>query len=593
MAALQSHYTNRGSKAAAGFIDTTVLNSLAGVLLAAIFTAILLTTSSFAQDAAEKNVAKPPADGNDKQPSRLEPTEVYQRLLKSTAWIRFVVEGEGSYEGTGWVVDADKGLLVTNKHVVADVDEVEVYFPVEKDGKAALQRDYYLNNVKPLLGQVIDRDTDVDLALVKVDKLPKGIIALPLAGESPQPGQRVFTLGSQPRGSEGMWIFTTGEVRQVYRRSHALGHVARIVETQLPTNSGNSGGAVVNDRAQVVAVVEGHSTAARLVSLFVDISELRDYLDVAVPLADPQTADAFNTRGTRRHDEGRYDGAIEDYTASLRLDSDQPIVLTNRGWSFYAQEDYDAAIADFDEALDKDDHCGSAFEGRGSAFREMGQYERAIKDLTNAIRHDPNDAGIYQRRATAYERDGQLEKALADRNRALDGDPDDFDYVYQRGQTLRKLRRFDEALEDFKRAASLNPGSAAVCYEMGYVYMDRKQYPQAVFFYDLAIKRDDSIASFYNNRGLCKIEMKEYLDAGRDFTKAIELRPNHAPYHRRLGIVFHEAGQHKIALKYFDKAVEIDPDDPDNYNWRADCHEALGDDEAAAKDRKKMEKLKS
>ena len=101
---------------------------------------------------------------------------------------------------------------------------------------------------------------------------------------------------------------------------------------------------------------------------------------------------------------------------------DQPIVLTNRGWSFYSKEDYDTAIADFDEALDKDDHCGSAFEGRGAAYREMGEYERAIKDLSNAIRLDPNDPGIYQRRATAYERDGQLEKALADRNRAVDGD---------------------------------------------------------------------------------------------------------------------------------------------------------------------------
>ena len=515
-------------------------------------------------------------------------------MLKSTAWLRYEADnGDSYYHGTGWVVDTDKGLLVTNKHVVSDVDEIEVYFPVEKDGKVVLERSYYLHRVKPLIGEVIDRDTDVDLALVKVDKLPKGIIALPLAGDSPQPGQRVFTLGSQPRGSEGMWIFTTGEVRQVYRRSHALGHVARIVETQLPTNCGNSGGAVVNDRGEVVAVVEGHSTNARLVSLFVDISELRGYLDKVIPLANPKTADAFNTRGARRHDEGRYDKAIEDYTESLRLDPDQPIVLTNRGWSFYSKEDYDTAIADFDEALDKDDHCGSAFEGRGAAYREMGEYERAIKDLSNAIRLDPNDPGIYQRRATAYERDGQLEKALADRNRAVDGDGENFDYFYQRGQTLRKLRRFEEALEDFKRAASLNPGSAAVCYEMGYVYMDRKQYPQAVFFYDLAIKRDDSIASFYNNRGLCKIEMKEYLHAGRDFTKAIELRPNHAPYHRRLGIVFQEAGQYKIALKYFDKAVELDPNDADNYDWRADCYEALGDDEAAAKDRKKVEKLKS
>ena len=522
---------------------------------------------------------------------RLDPRDVYRRVLKSTAWLRFVVKGEGSYEGTGWVVDAEKGLLVTNEHVVAGVDEIEVYFPVKKDGKTVLSEAYYLNEVEPLSGKVIDRDTSVDLALVKVDFLPKGIMALPLAAASPEPGEKVFTLGSQPRGSEGMWIFTSGEVRQVYRRSHARGHVARIVETQLPTNPGNSGGAVVNNRAEVVAVVEGHSLNARLVSLFIDISELRDYLDVVVPLADPQTADDYNTRGTRRHDEERYDGAIADYTESLRMAPEQPIVLTNRGWSFYSKEDYEAALADFDEALTIDSHFGSAYEGRGTTYREMGEYDRAIKDLTHAVRHDPSDPSIYQRRATAFERDGQLKKALADRNRAIELDNENYDYYYQRGQTLRKLKRYKEALEDYEKAASMRPGNAAVCYEIGFIYQDQKQYPQAAFFYSLAIKRDGSIASFYNNRGLCYIEMKQYADAGKDFIKAIELRPGHAPYHRRLGIVFYEAGKSKIAMKHFNKAIELDPDDPDTYYWRAECHDELGNDKAAASDRKRRDDL--
>ncbi|MCX7424347.1 MAG: tetratricopeptide repeat protein [Planctomycetia bacterium] len=550
---------------------------------------LICVASARAQDAPDKAADKTPTKAAEAKeaPPQLDAPGVYRRTLKSTAWSRHPVAGGGISEGTAWVLDAEKGLLVTNEHVVAGVDEVDVFFPVAKDGKTVLDQAFYLNEVKPLVGRVIDRDTKVDLALVKVDAVPKDVIALPLAAESPEPGQRVFTLGSQPQGSEGMWIFTTGEVRQVYRRSHARGHVARMVETQLPTNPGNSGGAVVNDRAEVVAVVEGAATDARLVSVFVDIHELRDYLKQSVPLADPKTANDYNTRGTRRHDEGRHDAAIADYTESLRLNPEQPIVLTNRGWAFYANEDYDAALADFEEALGKDREFGSAYEGRGTTYREMGKYDQAIKDLTHAIRLDPNDPGLYQRRATAYELDSQLKNALADRNRAVQRDDSNFDYHYQRGQTLRKLRQFDEALEDFQRAASLAPASAAVCYEIGYVYQDRKDYAQAVFFYDLAIKRDDTIASFYNNRGLCKTELKEYPGAAQDFLKAIELRPDHAPYHRRLGIVFHEAGQDEIALKHFNKAAELDPVDTDTYHWRAKSHDALGNKDEAAADRKK------
>lgn len=592
MPVIYNHPMGRGSFVARVDRRIRFRGSVALILVLLLLSASLHTRNAVAQDLiGTTDGEEADAEANDRAAKRLDPTAVYRRLLDSTAWLRFTVEGEGVHEGTGWVVDAEKGLLVTNQHVVDGVDEIDVYFPVKKDGKVVLEQDHYLENVDPVIGHVVDRSTEVDLALVKVDALPDGIIALPLAAASPEPGQRVFTLGSQPAGSEGMWIFTTGEVRQVYRRSHALGHVAQIVETQLPTNCGNSGGAVVNDRAEVVAVVEGHSSIARLVSLFVDISELRKYLDATLPLADPKTPEAFNTRGTRRHDEGRYDGAIADYTASLRLDPDQPVTLANRGWAFYAKDDYDAAVGDFSEAIEKDPQFASAYEGRGTTYREMGEYKKAIKDLSDAIRRDSTVASAYQRRATAFESTGRLEKALADRNRAVELSPEDFTFLYQRGQTLRKLQRYDEAIADFEKAAALEPGDAAVWYEIGYVYQDRKQYPQAVVFYDFAIKRDDNIPSFYNNRGLCKVEMEEYLGAARDFMKAIELRPDHSPYHRRLGIVFQEAGQHEVALKHFNKAIELDSEDPENFNWRADCHEALGDQQAADADRAKMKTL--
>ncbi|MBN1910507.1 MAG: serine protease, partial [Pirellulales bacterium] len=504
------------------------------VLIVCLFVLLLPSVPTLAKErpSVKPKAAPAKADAAKSLP-KLDPRDVYRRLLKSTAWIIRHEADDRYFEGTGWLLDKKKRLLVTNEHVVKNVDDVEVYFPVKKDSEVVIEREYYTDEVKPIHGRVIDRSIEVDLALVQLDSVPSDIIPLEMAADSPVPGEKVFTLGSQPMGSEGMWIFATGDVRQVYRRSHARGHVARMVETQVPSNCGNSGGPVVNDRALVVAVVEGAATDADLVSLFVDIREIKKYIKEALPLVEPKTADVFNTRATRRHDQGRYDLAIEDYTAVLKLDPDRPLTLANRGWAFYTKEDYDSALADFDDALRRDPELGSAYEGRGTTYREQGEYEKAVADLTQAIRRDPTDPGLYQRRATAYQRDGQLEKALADRTRAIQRDDDNFDYFFQRGQTLRKLKRYEKALKDFDRAASLRPGSAAVCYEIGYVYQDQKQYPQAVFFYSLAINRDKSVASFYNNRGLCRLEMKEYLDAAQDFLNAIDLKPNHADYHRR------------------------------------------------------------
>src|SRR5262249_41658188 len=56
-------------------------------------------------------------------------------------------------------------------------------------------------------------------------------------------------------------------VRQVSRRHLTTGQLADVVETDMPDNRGNSRGPVVNDRGELVAMVEGPDPDARQVSL--------------------------------------------------------------------------------------------------------------------------------------------------------------------------------------------------------------------------------------------------------------------------------------------------------------------------------------
>src|SRR5262249_59510577 len=57
--------------------------------------------------------------------------KVYADTLRGTA---LILTPTGS--GTGWVVDLEQRLLITNEHVVASHAQVEVVFPMTgKDGK--------------------------------------------------------------------------------------------------------------------------------------------------------------------------------------------------------------------------------------------------------------------------------------------------------------------------------------------------------------------------------------------------------------------------------------------------------------------------
>jgi hypothetical protein len=160
-------------------------------------------------------------------------------------------------------------------------------------GKLVAERDTYLeqilnkdNNtrIEGSRGKVLASDAKVDLALVQLDELPAWVQPLPLAANSPGPGQRIHSIGN-PGSSDALWVYTSGAVRAVYHKKWQSGtrrqvneHEADIIETQSPTNPGDSGGPLVNDRGELVGVTQGFDPEARLASVFIDVSEVKTLL---------------------------------------------------------------------------------------------------------------------------------------------------------------------------------------------------------------------------------------------------------------------------------------------------------------------------
>jgi tetratricopeptide (TPR) repeat protein/S1-C subfamily serine protease len=211
--------------------------------------------------------------------------EIYQQTVRATAWVS---TARGT--GTGWLLDRDRRLLVTCYHVVAEEDRAEVIFPVYRDGKLVTERSYYKENRDSLresghlvAGRVVQRDKGCDLALIELPSLPDGVAALSLAADSPAPGESVHAVGNR-RDLDALWVYTAGAARQVYRLSEGypwqgtvLAKGARVVLAQLPINEGDSGGPVVNDRGELVAVAAAVRWQSQLASVCIDVSEVRAF----------------------------------------------------------------------------------------------------------------------------------------------------------------------------------------------------------------------------------------------------------------------------------------------------------------------------
>jgi hypothetical protein len=154
--------------------------------------------------------------------------ELYKKVLPSVMTI-VVDKPKGGSQGTAFLVSKD-GLALTAWHVV-------------KDGRRAVAK--FSDGEEFEISGLVDKDEKRDLALVRVKVF--GRPHLPLEGTDPAVGSKAYVVGA-PRGME--FSISDGLISQI----QIIDGMKQLQYT-CPTSPGNSGGPVMNEKAQVVGVV--------------------------------------------------------------------------------------------------------------------------------------------------------------------------------------------------------------------------------------------------------------------------------------------------------------------------------------------------
>ena len=163
------------------------------------------------------------------------------RLLQDPFFRRFfnVPESRRRYRrtqsaGSGVVIDAANGYIVTNNHVVQNADEISVGLA---DGRI-------------LNAKLIGRDSQVDLALLQVEA--EDLIAIKYADSGTvRVGDFVVAIGN-PFGLNQ--TVTSGIVSALGRSGLGIEGFEDFIQTDAPINPGNSGGALVDLRGDLVGI---------------------------------------------------------------------------------------------------------------------------------------------------------------------------------------------------------------------------------------------------------------------------------------------------------------------------------------------------
>jgi Do/DeqQ family serine protease len=136
--------------------------------------------------------------------------------------------------GSGVIVDAEKGYVLTNNHVIARADEISVGLT---DGRS-------------LEAKLIGTDPDTDLAVIQIPA--ENLTALRLANSDElQVGDFVVAVGN-PFGL-GQTV-TSGIVSALGRTGLRGLEYQNFIQTDASINPGNSGGALINLRGELVGI---------------------------------------------------------------------------------------------------------------------------------------------------------------------------------------------------------------------------------------------------------------------------------------------------------------------------------------------------
>ncbi|MEE4175001.1 MAG: Do family serine endopeptidase [Xanthomonadales bacterium] len=198
--------------------------------------------------------------------------------------------------GSGVIVDAEEGFVLTNNHVIQGADDIAVTL---QDGRS-------------LQGEIVGTDPDTDLAVIRIPA--EGLKALPLADSGDlRVGDFVVAVGN-PFGL-GQTV-TSGIVSALGRAGFRGLEFQNFIQTDASINPGNSGGALINLRGELVGINSAiftpsggnvgigfaipSSMAAYVMNQLIRFGEVRrGSLGVVVQNLTPELAGAFGVENRR------------------------------------------------------------------------------------------------------------------------------------------------------------------------------------------------------------------------------------------------------------------------------------------------------
>jgi tetratricopeptide (TPR) repeat protein len=421
--------------------------------------------------------------------------------------------------------------------------------------------------------------------------------------------------------TKSLYLFNEGKITANSSKPFANGYSIVYNCATLP---GMSGGPVLNDKAELIAVHGKGDNQERIqrseinssvwvktgfnlgipVNTFTRIaSQMGVELNSSVPsiAARPRltNADDFFVTATNQFIQGNYPGAIislnqaiaakPDYGAAYSARAEANLYLSNdveairdantalkydpnsdeayalRGAGKISRSDIQGALADLNKAIALNPSSARSYLYRGFAELQYADPQQAFRSISQALKINPNINDGYSIQAAVKFLLGDRAGSEADFNRALKNNPNSFLAYHYRGFVRAISGNKKAGFTDLDKAITISPQNPLGYLGKGQVYAFLKDYPQAIQQLNLALKIKPNYDNAYATRGAIYIGQKKYTQGLADIEQALKFNSNNELAYQGRAAYYINKNQLELALSDIQNALRINPSSPDSY----------------------------
>ncbi|KVW98037.1 tetratricopeptide repeat protein [Thiobacillus denitrificans] len=166
------------------------------------------------------------------------------------------------------------------------------------------------------------------------------------------------------------------------------------------------------------------------------------------------------------------------------------VFYTRRGDACYALSDLHGAVENYTAAIRLDDRQDDAYFGRGMALGRLGRVDEGIADLDVYVQRHPDSSVAHTKRGVRNIWRNNLAEAERDLTRAIELDPDNAEAHDDLGVVYAKHNRITLAARHFATAIRIDPSYQKAYHNLAICFHLRGQPMEALEIVDAGLQLD-------------------------------------------------------------------------------------------------------